>query len=422
MLNAVAIRPRYGGAMTPRVLSLSTLFPSRHQPNLGLFVERSLGAAVEAGAEVTVIAARGLPPGSLARHPRYAPLAALPEREVWSGLNVHRPAFVHWPLVGAGGTARRMARAVLPLARRLHAERPFELVDAQFFWPDGPVARVVAQALGLPYSVKARGADIHHWGHARASAGQVLEAGRCADGLLAVSAALRGDMVALGMPAERITDHPTGLDRARFRPLDRAAARRAWGVEGPAIASVGALIERKGQALVVDALTRLPGTTLLLAGDGPDRAMLEARAAERGVADRVRFLGAVANERLPQLLNAADATVMPSRSEGLANAWVESLACGTPLVISDAGGAAELVTDPAAGRIVAREPEAIAAAVLALRADAAPPERVAKVAAGYSWEANGAALVAHWRGLVRGDRPWPTARNIPAPSPPTHLR
>ena len=400
MLNAPATRPRYGGAMTPRVLSLSTLFPNRHEPNLGLFVERSLTAAVEAGAEVTVIAARGLPPGPLARHPRYAALATLPEREVWSGLEVHRSAFAHWPLVRVGGSARRMARAVLPLARRLHAERPFNLVDAQFFWPDGPVAKVVAEALGLPYSVKARGADIHHWGRARPAARQLVEAGRCADGLLAVSAALRADMVALGMPGERITVHPTGLDRARFRPLDRAAARAAFGLTGPAIATVGALIERKGQALVVDALTRLPGTTLLLAGDGPDRAMLEARAAERGVADRVRFLGAVANERLPRLLNAADATVLPSASEGLANAWVESLACGTPLVISAAGGAAELLTDPAAGRIVTRDPDAIAKAVLALRGEATPPERKAQAVAGYSWEANGAALVAHWACLT----------------------
>ena len=57
-----------------------------------------------------------------------------------------------------------IARAVLPLARRLHAERPFDLVDAQFFYPDGPAASGVAQALGLPLSIKARGSDIHYWG------------------------------------------------------------------------------------------------------------------------------------------------------------------------------------------------------------------------------------------------------------------
>ena len=384
-----------------RVLSLSTLYPSTARPTLGLFVERSLLAAAEAGAEVTVIAARGRPPGPLDRHPHYRVLADLPEREERGGLIVHRPRFTHWPVVGAGGMAGRMARAVLPLARRLHAEKPFNLMDAQFFFPDGPVARIVAEALGLPYSVKARGADIHHWARQPATGAQVLAAGRLADGLLAVSAAMKADMIALGLPAERIRVHPTGLDHERFRPGDRAAARAAFGIDGPAIATVGALIERKGQALVIEALARLPGTTLLLAGEGPDRARLQALAAARGVADRVRLLGAIPNERLPELLNAADATVLPSRSEGLANAWVESLACGTPVVISDAGGAAELVRDDTAGRIVAREPAAIARAVLELRAAATPPARVAEAVAGWSWEANGRALVAHWAGLLR---------------------
>ncbi len=387
-----------------RVLSLATLFPSSAQPGLGLFVERSLAAARDAGAEVTVVAARGLPPPPLDRHPRYRALAALPEREARGGLAVHRPRFLHWPAVGHGGTARRMAAAVLPRARALHAERPFDLVDAQFFFPDAPAARIVAGALGLPYCAKARGADIHHWGGHPRTAAAVARAGRDAAGLLAVSAAMARDMAALGMPADRIAIHPTGLDRERFRRVPEREARAAFRLAGPAIATVGALIERKGQALVIDALARLPGTVLLLAGEGPDRAALDARATALGVADRVRFLGAMPHELLPVLLSAVDAMALPSRSEGLANAWVESLACGTPIVISDAGGAAELLTDPAAGRIVAREPDAIAEAVLALRAEATPPDEVARAVDGYSWEANGRALVAHWRGLVDARR------------------
>ncbi len=384
----------------PRVLSLSTLFPSTAQPTLGLFVERSLAAAQAAGADVTVIGARGLPPPPLDRHPRYRATAALPERERRGALTVHRPRFRHWPVVGQSGTVRRMAAAVLPLAVALHQRRPFDLVDAQFFYPDAPVARAVAAALDLPYCAKARGADIHHWGHQPRTAAAVIRAGRDAARLLAVSEAMARDMAALGLPAERIAVHRTGLDRDRFRPLPRDPARAALDLTGPAIATVGALIERKGQALVIEALTRLPDTTLLLAGEGPDRAALVARAAALGVGDRVRLLGSVPPDRLPALLSAVDATVLPSRSEGLANAWVESLACGTPIVISDAGGAAELLTDPAAGRIVAREADAIARAVLDLRAAATPPNRVARAVDGYSWRANGAALVEHWRALV----------------------
>jgi glycosyltransferase involved in cell wall biosynthesis len=92
--------------------------------------------------------------------------------------------------------------------------------------------------------------------------------------------------------------------------------------------------------------------------------------------------------------------VLPSESEGLANAWVEALACGCPLVISDAGGARELVTRPEAGRIVARDAQAIADAVRALIADPPPREAVATCAAGFSWEANAAALADYYEGLL----------------------
>jgi glycosyltransferase involved in cell wall biosynthesis len=92
--------------------------------------------------------------------------------------------------------------------------------------------------------------------------------------------------------------------------------------------------------------------------------------------------------------------VLPSASEGLANAWVEALACGCPLVISDAGGARELVTRPEAGRIVSRDPQAIADAVRELIGSAPPREAVAACAARFSWEANAAALADYYEGLL----------------------
>ena len=103
---------------------------------------------------------------------------------------------------------------------------------------------------------------------------------------------------------------------------------------------------------------------------------------------------------LPALLSAADAMVLPSASEGLANAWIEALACGTPLIISDVGGAREVVTGPEAGRLVAREAGAIAAAVRELLADPASPEAVAASAARFSWASHAAALASYYESLL----------------------
>ena len=387
-----------------RLLSIATLYPNAHQPRFGPFVARQLEALAARGDwDVTVVNPIGVPPLALGR---YKPLAEAAVTGVEHGVTVHRPRFTLVPRLGGPVNPAMIARAVRPLARRLHALAAFDLVDAQVFYPDGPAAATVAGALGLPLSIKARGADISYWGERPYALRRMRAAADQAAGLLAVSEALAADMVARGLPGEKIVVHYTGLDRALFRPLDRAASRAMLAArfglpaEGPLLATVGALIPRKGQQLAIRALARIPGARLALVGTGPDQATLELLARDSGMADRVHFLGSLDHALLPAVLSAADAMVLPSASEGLANAWVEALACGCPLVISDAGGARELVTTPRAGRIVGRGPEEIAAAVAALLAD--PPEReaVAACAARFSWEANAAALAAYYEGLL----------------------
>jgi glycosyltransferase involved in cell wall biosynthesis len=300
-----------------------------------------------------------------------------------------------------------ICRAVLPLARRLHALAPFDLIDAQFFYPDGPAAARIAESLGLPLSIKARGADISLWGSKGYALRQMRRAADRAAGLLAVSEALAAEMAARGFPGEKITVHYTGLDHALFRPLGRGESRTLLAgtfgipVAGPLLATVGALIPRKGQRLVLRALARLPAAHLALVGAGPDRAALERFVGEAGLAQRVHFLGSLDHEALPAVLSAADAMVLPSESEGLANAWVEALACGCPLVIADAGGAREVVTAPEAGRIVTRDAEAIAAGVSELLAAPPAPEAVAACAARFSWQANAAALASYYESIIQ---------------------
>ena len=379
-----------------RVLTLATLFPNGRRPTLGVFVERqTLGLAARGDVALEVVAPLGLPVWPLSLHPHYAPLRRLPEREIWKGLKVHRPRYRVWPKGGEAQSARAMAAATLPLLRELRADLPFDVIDAEFFWPDGPAAMHLAEALGVPFSIKARGADIHHWGRQPGIGEQILAAGRAAGGLLAVSAAMKADMVALGLPEAKIRVHHTGVDLDAFRPADRAAAKAALGVEGPLLVTAGALIPRKGQKVAIEVLGELPGATLFLVGEGPDRAMLESLARRLGVANRVRFLGALPHEALPGLLAAADLALQPSSSEGLANVWVEALACGTPVVTCDVGGARDAIDPPKAGRLVPREPAAFAAAAKELLASPPPQDAVRKAAEKFSWERNSEELFAH---------------------------
>ncbi|RXZ66559.1 glycosyltransferase [Pelagerythrobacter rhizovicinus] len=391
---------------TRRLLSIATLYPNAHTPQFGTFVARSLEAlAARDDWQVTAINPIGIPPLAVGR---YRALAKAAFDGTENGVEVYRPSYLLIPRVGARINPSMIARAVLPLARRLHEERPFDLVDAQFFYPDGPAAAWIARQLGLPYAIKARGADISYWGSRTFAREQMLEAAAGARGLLAVSHALKDDMVALGMPEGRIGVHYTGLDRNRFRPLAHSGLRTklgaslgiALGEKEKIVASVGALIDRKAQDLVIGAIAGIPGARLLLVGKGEDERYLRGLARDLRVEDRVHFLGSIDHDMLPVVMSAADVMALPSKKEGLANAWVEALACGTPVVISDAGGARELVTGPDAGYIVARDIESIAAALRKLFADPPPRERVAATVDRFGWPAHAAELARRYEGLI----------------------
>jgi teichuronic acid biosynthesis glycosyltransferase TuaC len=394
-----------------RVLTLSTLFPDSSRPTFGIFVERqTLGLAACKGVELQVVSPVGLPPGPLRLHPPYRARSQQPRIEQWKGLTVHRPTFLHFPGPGLRFAPALMARALLPLLRDIQRDFPFDIIDAEYFWPDGPAAAKLGRALGVPVSIKARGSDIHLWGQQRDfSRRQIVEAGKQAGGMLAVSEALRRDMISLGLNGDAIKVHYTGVDLQKFAIADREAAKAALGIKGSLIVCVGYLIDRKGQSLLVEAMKHLPGVTLLLVGDGPARDALRAQIAAANLASRVHILGPQPHEALPTLFTAADVSVLPSASEGLANVWVESLACGTPVVIADAGGARELVNTSAAGRIVERNPEAIAAGVFELLASPPDPHATRRCAERFTWEANAQALHAHLSDLIerhqRGDDP-----------------
>lgn len=384
-----------------RLLSLTSAYPDREWTGAGSFVEHQLRAlAARPGVEVEVVAPIGLPRFPLSLAPRHRRERTLPRVEILNGLRVHRPRF-RSPPFGERQRVDAMVRALHPVLGGIRRRFEFDILHAEFFWPDGPAAMRLAQAFGIPFSIKARGGDFerpaagHDWAQK-----QVVEAGTKAARLLAVSDNLRSAMLDRGLPAERTAVHRTGLDRARFELRDRAAARAALKVDGPLILNVGNLLARKRQRLAIETMAHLGEATLILVGGGPDRSALERRARKLGVDGRVRFMGAIPQPLMPSFYAAADVTLHTAELEGLSNVWVESLACGTPVVTTETGGARELIDRPDAGRIVASDPAAIAAAVRELLERPPAPGDVAARAESFSWERNAAELEAHLRSAL----------------------
>jgi glycosyltransferase involved in cell wall biosynthesis len=379
-----------------RALALSTIFPSDEAPYVGNFIERQLlGLAARPDVKLTVAAA------TFDKAVREARVS----RTEWHGLDVFRVIVPGRETPGEAVPAA-IAAAILPLATELRDSEGLDVLAAELLWPDGPAIAAVAEALRLPFSIKARGQEFAEifapWPRLLA---QSLAAARRAGRLLAVSAGLRDRMIAAGIPAEKIAVHLTGVDLEQFRPRDRAALKAQLGVPGPLLLSAGNLTPAKGHGYAIEALALLPGATLFIAGGGDGAAALEQRAAELGVAARVRLVGHVPHLMLPRLMAAADVTVLATSREGLANVWVESLASGTPVVTTDVDGAREALCSPAAGRIVARDPQAIAAAVRELLAAPPPPDAVRACAERFTWDANAQALDRHLCELAAGAGP-----------------
>jgi glycosyltransferase involved in cell wall biosynthesis len=376
-------------AIPMRILLFSTLFPNAAAPAHGVFVENRLAAfRRRCAADVKVVAPVPWFPFGDERFGAYGKWADAPQREIRRGVEVLHPRYFIPPKAAMRFAPAALARCLRKAAAELiESGWDFDLIDAHYFYPDGVAAAQVARQLGKPVVITARGSDVTQLPAFAGPREKILDAARRADAVIAVAEALKRALTELGAPAEKIAVLRNGVDLEMFHPGGREALRRALGLDGPVLASVGHLIKRKGHDLVIDALKGIEDATLLIAGEGPERAALESRAARNGVTGRVRFLGGVAHDELRSVYAAADVLVLASSREGWPNVLLEAMACGTPCVATNAGGSSEAIAAPEAGRIaVERNAAAIAAAVNALLTS--PPERKATraYAERHSWD------------------------------------
>jgi len=374
-----------------RILTFTTLYPNAAQPQHGVFVENRLRKLVASGAvEARVLAPVPWFPFASPRFGPYAAFARAPRAEVRHGIAIDHPRYPVIPKLGMtltpGFLYHSAARALRGL---IAAGERFDLIDAHYFYPDGVAAARLGRAFDLPVAITGRGTDLNLIPHENAAARRMIHnAAMRADGLIVVARALKTRLAALGVPEARIEVLRNGVDLDLFRPRDRARIRADLGLDGPVLLSVGNLVALKGHELMIEALARLAGHTLLIAGAGPEEPRLKALGRRLGVPSRLRFLGRIAHEALPEIYSAADLLVLASSREGWPNVLLEAMACGTPVVATRVGGVAEIVAAPAAGRVVeTRTAEALAEGIRALLA--APPSRAETraYAEDFGWEA-----------------------------------
>lgn len=306
----------------------------------------------------------------------------------------------HIPVLGRSSAWRLHRRA---LERALEPGESPEAVFAAWLYPDGVAALHFARERGVPACVLVQGSDTFHLASpARRRA--IVEASRSARGLVCVCAMLADRLVRAGVEPSAVLVAPNGVDSSLFRFRPRAGARAAlagrglwpsgWAPDDRLVLFVGNLVPVKGPDLLVGALAarRQAGEEtprVVLVGDGPLRARLQAAARRAGLGETVCFAGVRPHAEVAEWMNAADCLCLPSRSEGMPNAVVEALASGLPVAAADVGACRDLLRGEPSCRIFAPgKGEALAEAVgHALGGGEDRAALAARQGPRYSWDA-----------------------------------
>lgn len=243
----------------------------------------------------------------------------------------------------------------LRMAHRLLRAHRYDVSFAFAGVPAGAISYLLRLTHGLPYVLSLQGPDVPGFEARYAYLYPVLtplikQVWRHAGAVTVISAEQKA-LACRTMPTLPLETIPNGVDTTLFAPGHVQPLRPFT------IICVARLIERKGQHHLLEAFAQLRGTCeqplrLLFVGTGDAETALRESAARLNVADAVIFSGFVSRDQMPAVYRKADVFVLPSEQEGMSIALLEAMASGLPVIVTDTGGTAELVTKGENGEIV----------------------------------------------------------------------
>lgn len=349
-----------------RALVLTKLFPNRVEPFSSPF-NRQQFSELSRLCELEILATIPWFPWAQAfsKWSHAGRLLGVPEFDLIDGLVVRHPRFVFVPKVGHGLTGPLYAASVAATALRFQGR--IDVVFGSWAYPDGFAAVVLGKLIGVPVVVKLHGSDMNVVARMPGPRRCLKWALPRADRVVAVSRPLAEASVKLGAARDRVDVVPNGINRERFRPCDRRAARRRLGLppNESVVLYVGNIELHKGVIDLVRAAGALHGrqdVSLVMLGGGARVDECKKLAAELGV--RARFVGRRPHDEIPHWLAACDVLALPSWNEGTPNVVIEALASGRRVVATRVGGTPDVVRSTVLGTLVApKRPGAFAAAL-----------------------------------------------------------
>ena len=378
-----------------KIAVLTSLYPSAVRPNEGIFAERRWLRIRDRGHEVAIVQPLPVAPPIWIGRPDWVEISRMAGIEDRSGLRVERPRYFHWP-----GRSRSNANAFAKcgLRRILELDARPDVIVADYAWPASAVAPLI-EGTEIACVVSGRGSDVNEVaGEAdlgKELARYLLSAGHWCG----VSQNLVSRMDEIAGIAGRGVLVPNGIDMGLFRPRNREEARQELHMDQQVIIVlvVGNLVEAKDPLLacatfsVLRDLLESPARQVFI-GRGPLAANLRKEAKRRGVNEYIQLIGEVEPKELTTWYAAADLLLLCSRREGRPNVVLEALACGLPVLATDAGGTGELLAGLDGMLARTREPAQLAALAATLLSKPRDSHRLSSHVSGFSWDQSSATL------------------------------
>jgi teichuronic acid biosynthesis glycosyltransferase TuaC len=360
--NQVELNPAPVKVAAAPILTISYLFPSEVNPIAGVFIRERIVRVAERWPTYVVSPQPWSPFDFLIRMLRNPKYRLVPKQTVSvdRGVEVHRPQFLSLPMVGRFLDSRMMAWSINAYLKK-HLPYKFSLIDAQFVYPDGAAAKLVADKLAIPFFVTLRGErDTGCEGTKKESA--VRACILAANHVVSVSDDLRKFAMRMGAVDSKASTIPNGVNLSLFYPEDARQTRVQLGIsaEEKVLIAVGSYSNRKGHQRILSAMPKIlrqrSNVTLLLVG-GPtstedNSQQISTLIHDLGLKAKVIECGQQKPESLRQYLCASDLFVLATEHEGRANVMNEAAACGLPIVTTDVGGNSEIVSSPDMGAVV----------------------------------------------------------------------
>jgi teichuronic acid biosynthesis glycosyltransferase TuaC len=339
-----------------KILVISHMYPSSFNNTNGIFVHKQVKALIEQGYEVKVISPVPFAPFPLGMiNEKWRAYADIPERAIIEGVEVEYPRYIEFPnSYFFEYSSYLMYLGIRSVVNSIYKDFKFDIIHSHVAFPDGFASTLINELYKVPHVVTIHGQDLQYTIFKNNKCkSRVFDVLNKVDKIITVSSKLK-NVVKREVFFKNVVVINNGIDlRDYIKPMD---INEQDINENMIILSVSNLIETKGIDLNIKAISRLvksySNIRYFIIGDGPEKKKLIKLVESLKLNDYVFFLGRLPHNEVIQYMYKSKVFSLPSWQEGFGIVYIESMACGKPVIAVKGEGIEDVIIDGKNGFLV----------------------------------------------------------------------